>query len=137
MLWPIWEELAQKSWRTSMERLGSSGSTSMKRILPVYGELSCYKFVFKMFCFLWTDMLFSRILARAGYDPRATIGHFQSSVASLHEIQPDDKADNNTLTGAAFKLWTKATHPSVEQRTDAIRKEIDRWQEEAKKLTQK
>lgn len=26
-----------------MERLGSSGNTSMKRTLPVYGELSCYK----------------------------------------------------------------------------------------------
>lgn len=144
MLWPIWEELAQKSWRTSMERLGSNGNTSTKRTLPVYGELSCYKpcsqkhspFHGLTCFFIFLFHLFQRILARAGYDPRATIGHFQSSVAGLHEIQPDDKADNNTLTGAAFKLWTKATHPSAEQRTDAIRKEIDRWQEEAKKVAQ-
>lgn len=119
-----------------MERLDSSGNTSMKRILLVYGEYLVINLCSQN-AVLSGRLTFQRILARAGYDPRAAVSHFQSSVAGLHEIQPDDKADNNTFTGAAFKLWTKATHPSAEQRTDAIRKEIDRWQEEAKKTTQK
>lgn len=38
MLWPIWGELARKNWRISMERLDSSGNTSMKPTLLVYGE---------------------------------------------------------------------------------------------------
>lgn len=72
-----------------------------------------------------------RILALAGFNPREAIEHF-SSVAELHEIQPLDKDDGTSLTGRMFKLWTKATHPSVEQRTAAMRKELERWEREAK-----
>ncbi|OXH37082.1 hypothetical protein J008_02301 [Cryptococcus neoformans] len=126
-IWPLTVFLGP----TVNDALANMGRTSSEELADKYGEIG----------FQWkheyeADLAGLRILARAGYDPRATIGHFQSSVAGLHEIQPDDKADNNTLTGAAFKLWTKATHPSAEQRTDAIRKEIDRWQEEAKKVAQ-
>lgn len=143
---------------TVNDALANMGRTSSEELADKYGEIgfqwkheyeadlaglrwvSCHKSLFSKRGAFWATDIFQlvssqRLLARAGYDPRAAVSHFQSSVASLHEIQPDDKADNNTFTGAAFKLWTKATHPSAEQRTDAIRKEIDRWQEEAKKTT--
>ncbi|WVO19309.1 uncharacterized protein IAS62_000588 [Cryptococcus decagattii] len=127
-IWPLTVFLGP----TVNDALANMGRTSSEELADKYGEIG----------FQWkheyeADLAGLRILARAGYDPRAAVSHFQSSVAGLHEIQPDDKADNDTFTGAAFKLWTKATHPSAEQRTDAIRKEIDRWQEEEKKTTQK
>jgi predicted Zn-dependent protease len=69
--------------------------------------------------------LTTRLLALAGFDPRAAVAHFSESVADLHEIQPLDKDD--TLTRRLFKLWTETTHPSAEQRVAAIKQELDRW----------
>lgn len=73
----------------------------------------------------------TRVLALAGFDPHAALNHFSSSVTDLHEIQPLDKDDGNSLTGRMFKLWTRATHPSAEQRTTALRVELKRWEKEA------
>jgi len=70
--------------------------------------------------------LTGRLLALAGYDPYAALDHFTKSVADLHEIQPLEK-DDKSLTGRIFKLWTTATHPTPEQRTEAIRQELAKW----------
>lgn len=67
-----------------------------------------------------------RILALAGFDPNAAIEHFSQSVADLDEIRPVEDGDG-TLTGRMFKLWTWATHPTPEQRNEAIREEMKRW----------
>lgn len=68
-----------------------------------------------------------RLLALAGFDPRAAVSHFSNSVADLHEIQPLDKEKVDGLTGRLFKLWTETTHPSAEQRVAAIEEELERW----------
>jgi hypothetical protein len=39
-----------------------------------------------------------------------------------------DKTNENSLTGRMFKLWTTATHPSAQQRVDAMRDELQRWE---------
>ncbi|KAK8864539.1 hypothetical protein IAR55_001789 [Kwoniella newhampshirensis] len=78
------------------------------------------------------DLAGLRLLAVAGFNPRAAVDHFSSSVADLREIQPVEKEETG-LTGTFFKLWTKATHPSPEKRTDAIREELNRWELEARK----
>jgi hypothetical protein len=49
----------------------------------------------------------------------------------LHEIQPMDKDKGSGLTGRMFKLWTRATHPSPEKRTAAIKDELERWAAQA------
>jgi predicted Zn-dependent protease len=74
--------------------------------------------------------LMCRILALAGYDSKAAVDHFSESVADLHEINNVEDGDES-LTGRMFKLWTWATHPTPQQRTEAIRTELDRWMEEA------
>ena len=76
--------------------------------------------------------LISSILALAGFDPKAALDHFSQSVADLQEIQPVEDKDQS-FTGRFFKLWTWATHPTVEQRKEAIRSELDRWIEEGTK----
>jgi len=101
-----------------MEKLDSSGSTSMKQISLAYGELQIQSRGYG---------LTLRLLALAGFDPRAAVAHFSESVADLHEIQPLDKEKDDTLTRRLFKLWTETTHPSAEQRVAAIKQELDRW----------
>ena len=69
----------------------------------------------------------TRLLALAGYDPREAVAHFCDSVADLHEIQPLDKTETNSVTSRLFKLWSQTTHPSAEQRVAAINEELNRW----------
>jgi hypothetical protein len=69
-----------------------------------------------------------RILALAGFDPKAALSHFSESVADLKEIQSlDSNQGKETWTGQLFKLWTTSTHPSPGERMGAIREELDRW----------
>ncbi|WVQ82105.1 hypothetical protein IAT38_004233 [Cryptococcus sp. DSM 104549] len=122
-IWPLTIFLGP----TVNDALANVGRTSTEELADRYGELG----------FQWkheyeADLAGLRILARAGFDPRAALSHFSGSVAELHEIPSADKAEAG-LTGTMFKLWTRATHPSPEQRTDAIKKEIKRWDEEAVK----
>jgi len=70
----------------------------------------------------------TRLLALAGFDPHLALEHFSAVVADLEEIQPMNGKEDDTLTGKFFKLWTRTTHPSPQQRTEAIRKELQRWQ---------
>ncbi|ODN80558.1 hypothetical protein L202_02759 [Cryptococcus amylolentus CBS 6039] len=109
---------------TVNDALASVGRTSTEELSQKYGEIG----------FQWkheyeADLAGLRLLARAGFNPHSALSHFSSSVASLHEIQPIDKADDG-LTGAVFKLWSRATHPSAGDRSEAIRKEIERWEQE-------
>lgn len=69
-----------------------------------------------------------RLLALAGYDPHAAVSHFADSVADLHEIQPLDKTESDSVTSRLFKLWTETTHPSSEQRVAAILTELSKWE---------
>ncbi|TYJ58681.1 hypothetical protein B9479_000517 [Cryptococcus floricola] len=109
---------------TVNDALANVGRTSTEELSQKYGEIG----------FQWkheyeADLAGLRLLARAGFNPHSALSHFSSSVASLHEIQPIDKADDG-LTGAVFKLWSRATHPSAGDRSEAIRKEIERWEQE-------
>lgn len=98
-----------------MARLAFNGSTNTKQTLPVSGESQV------------SVRAHFRLLALAGFDPRAAVSHFSSSVADLHEIQPLDKEKVDGLTGRLFKLWTETTHPSAEQRVAAIKQELEKW----------
>ena len=55
------------------------------------------------------------------------MAHFADSVADLHEIQPLDKTESDSVTSRLFKLWTETTHPSAEQRVAAIKQELSKW----------
>ena len=91
---------------------------STKQTLPAYGQSILGSIEASL-----TD----RLLALAGFDPRAAVSHFSESVADLHEIQPLDREREDTLTKRLFKLWTETTHPSAEQRVAAIKQELERW----------
>ncbi|WVF71350.1 hypothetical protein IAT40_006154 [Kwoniella sp. CBS 6097] len=111
---------------TVNDALANMGRTSTEELVDRYGEIG----------FQWiheyeADIAGLRILALAGYNPHAALSHFES-VTDLHEIQPIDKAESS-WTGSLFKLWTRATHPSTEKRTQAIRDELARWEREAEK----
>jgi predicted Zn-dependent protease len=118
MRWRTSAGLVSRKYRINMERLDFSGSTSMKQISLAYGESQIQS---------QKIGLIIRLLALAGFDPRAAVAHFSESVADLHEIQPLDKEKDDTLTRRLFKLWTETTHPSAEQRVAAIKQELDRW----------
>jgi len=111
-------KLAFRKSLINTEKLDSSGNMSTKQISLVYGGSSKERYQSK---------LTLRLLALAGFDPRAAVAHFSESVADLHEIQPLDKEKDDTLTRRLFKLWTETTHPSAEQRVAAIKQELDRW----------
>ncbi|RSH87196.1 hypothetical protein EHS25_003105 [Saitozyma podzolica] len=102
---------------TVNDALANVGRTSTEELADRYGEVG----------FQWKH----EILALAGYDPRAALDHFSGSVTDLHEIQPMDKDKGSGLTGRMFKLWTRATHPSPEKRTAAIKDELERWAAQA------
>lgn len=68
-----------------------------------------------------------RLLALAGFDPRAAVLHFSDAVADLHEMQPLDKETTVGWTGQILKLWAESTHPSAAQRVAAIELELDKW----------
>ncbi|WVQ99511.1 hypothetical protein IAU59_006647 [Kwoniella sp. CBS 9459] len=115
---------------TVNDALANMGRTSTEELVDRYGEIG----------FQWiheyeADLAGLRILALAGYNPHAALSHLES-VTDLHEIQPIDKAEAS-WTGSLFKLWTRATHPSVEKRTQAIRDELARWEMEAEKEKEK
>lgn len=111
-------KLAFRKSLINTEKLDFSGNMSTKQISLVYGGSSKERYQSK---------LTLRLLALAGFDPRAAVAHFSESVADLHEIQPLDKEKDDTLTRRLFKLWTETTHPSAEQRVAAIKQELDRW----------
>ncbi|OCF32948.1 hypothetical protein I316_05286 [Kwoniella heveanensis BCC8398] len=109
---------------TVNDALANMGRTSTEELVDRYGEIG----------FQWVheyeaDLAGLRILALSGYNPHAALSHFES-VTDLHEIQPIDKAESS-WTGSLFKLWTRATHPSTEKRTQAIKDELERWEKEA------
>ncbi|WVO15099.1 hypothetical protein L204_102743 [Cryptococcus depauperatus] len=121
LIWPFTFFLGP----TVNDALAKVGKTSTEELSEKYGEIG-----FQCKHEYEADLAGLRILARAGYEPRAALDHFQRSVLGLQEIQSSDKADAG-LTGTVFKLWARATHPTAEQRTNAIKQELDRWQEEA------
>ena len=59
------------------------------------------------------------------------LDHFSQSVAELSEIGSDKVKDS--WTGALFRFWSNSSHPSPEQREEAMQKELERWEEESKK----
>nr|XP_019046510.1 hypothetical protein I302_05260 [Kwoniella bestiolae CBS 10118]OCF25440.1 hypothetical protein I302_05260 [Kwoniella bestiolae CBS 10118] len=113
---------------TVNDALANVGRTSTEELADKYGEIG-FQFVHEY----EADLAGLRILALAGYDPSRALSYFSTSVADLHEIQPIDKSKkDNSWTGSMFKLWTRATHPTPEQRLEAIRGELERWEKEAK-----
>ncbi|ORY32850.1 hypothetical protein BCR39DRAFT_564129 [Naematelia encephala] len=105
------------------DALANVGRTSTEQLAGRYGHIG----------FEWkheyeADLAGIRMLALAGYDPRDALAHFSRTVTELHEIQPDHEKEKG-LTGRVFKLWTEATHPSPERRTQVIQEELDRWEQ--------
>ena len=125
MHWQMLEEQVQMRWPSDMAKLAFSGNTSMKLILPVCGEFTIVESS--------TSDDSNRWLALAGFDPCLALSHFSNSITDLREIQPLDRLEgkDDSWTGQLFKLWTRATHPSPEQRTEAVSKELERWKTEA------
>ncbi|WVR06910.1 hypothetical protein IAU60_003946 [Kwoniella sp. DSM 27419] len=106
---------------TVNDALANMGRTSTAELADRYGEIG----------FQWVheyeaDLAGLRILSLAGFDPHAALSHFETSVADLREIHTVDSPDTS-WTGSLFKLWTRATHPSPDKRTQAMREELDRW----------
>ncbi|WRT66538.1 uncharacterized protein IL334_003497 [Kwoniella shivajii] len=127
-IWPITWFLGP----TLNDALANMGRTSTDELVERFGELG-FQYVHEY----EADLAGLRILALAGYEPQKTLTYFSTSVADLHEIQPVKKlTEDNTWTGSMFKLWTRATHPSPEQRKEAIKDELDRWKREREKEEQ-
>ncbi|ORX35732.1 peptidase family M48-domain-containing protein [Kockovaella imperatae] len=120
-IWPLTWILGP----TVNDALANVGKTSADEMADRYGQIG----------FQWkheyeADLAGLRILGLAGYDPRAALSYFSDSVATLHEIQPLDQA-NNSWTNSLFRFWVRSTHPTPEQRGRAIHNELERWQQEA------
>ncbi|KAK4689275.1 hypothetical protein P7C73_g816, partial [Tremellales sp. Uapishka_1] len=115
------------------DALANMGKTSTDELVDRYGEVG-FQWKHEYEADLAGIRAPIRILALAGYDPYKALSHFSNSVADLHEIQPLDKhEEHESWTGRFFKLWTEATHPSPEMRTQKVKEELERWEEEAKK----
>ncbi|WWC62155.1 uncharacterized protein I303_104747 [Kwoniella dejecticola CBS 10117] len=114
---------------TVNDALANMGRTSTEELADKYGQIG-FQYIHEY----EADLAGLRILALAGYDPNQALSYFSTSVADLHEIQSMDKIKkDNSWTGSMFKLWTRATHPTPDQRREAIREELDRWAREAEK----
>lgn len=107
------------------DALANVGRTTSEELSERYGHMG----------FQWkheyeADLAAFRLLATAGYDPREIIEPFARTVTGLHEILPMSDKDQS-WTGSFFKLWSRTTHPTPDQRVAALRKELERWEREA------
>ncbi|WWC70167.1 uncharacterized protein I206_104115 [Kwoniella pini CBS 10737] len=116
---------------TVNDALANMGRTSTEELADKYGQIG-FQYIHEY----EADLAGIRILALAGFDPNKALSYFTTSVADLHEIQPIELKNKNLLenswTGSMFKLWTRATHPTPNQRREAIEKELLRWEKELK-----
>lgn len=80
------------------------------------------------------DLVSMRLLALAGFDPSLALDQFVKTVSGLHQVQKGEVEEEESWTGQVRKFWTRATHPSAEQRREAMVKELERWEKEQSKV---
>lgn len=104
------------------DALANVGRTSAEEMSQRLGHVGFeYKHEYE------ADLSALRLLAHAGFDPRAAVDEYATSVTHLEEIE---KATLPWWT--LFKLW-ESSHPSPDERVTAMREELDRWVREAQK----